>query len=190
MPIFKAPCTTGAKEWKRVVESLPDFKSIFEAGAQLHFFSCVVGYGNAGKKFVKAIAPLLFNSDNSKVEAAMNFGLGDWSMPEGMGFWDYQSSEQLDRDNARYPVDRKDRDMMQKGRIRLMQKIGGKWESGVIGNIDFMLGYLDSFTLEKNQNLVSEEGIREDAQSIELLKALRFPLRVRIPGTAATVEIQ
>ena len=97
----------------------------FASDAQLHLFSCIVGLGWAGKRFTYNLAGILFSGENSRVEAAMNFGLGDWSMPAGMGFWDYLSVDQLNRDNSKYPVDRNDRELMQKGQIRFVTKNAG-----------------------------------------------------------------
>jgi hypothetical protein len=114
-PLFKQPCTVGLEAWKEKVAKFAAIKTAFTADAQLHLLSCVVGLGNRGEAYTKGLAALLFTGDQALVRTSLNFGLGDWSMPEGMGFWDYLNDAQLEHDNQGYPVNRRDRDMMQKG---------------------------------------------------------------------------
>jgi hypothetical protein len=189
LPIYHAPCTTGVKDWRRVADKMRDLKSAFASDAQIHFFSCVVGFGRAGEKLVSSIAPLLLSGEHSKLEAAMNFGLGDWSIPEGMGFWDFLNNDQLERDNKKYPVDRKDREMMQKGSIRMAESIGGKFRTGILHDLDFMFGGVDHYSLQKISEDKSRTKEIETISRVELLENIRFPLRARIPGTETYVEI-
>jgi len=150
-----------------------------------------VGYGLSGSRFVSSVAKLLFSGEHARVEASLNFGLGDWSMPEGMGFWDFKSFKQIDRDNSRYPVDKNDREMMQKGGIRVAEFSGGKWNRGVLKGLDFMYGHKDTYSLESSHNFIADD-MTPEAESItrlEMLKSIRFPLRIRIPGTNAYVEV-
>lgn len=166
-------CLTGIKEWELVVGRNTEFKSIFNNDAQVHMFSCLVGLGTIGDKFTKGLAKLLFTSGTQQVQTSIKLGLGDWSMPEGMGFWGYENDAQLERDNANYPVNRRDRDMMQKGDIRVAQvSVDGTIKSGLIKNEQFMLGTHDF--RDVNFSIVSSRGHT---------KSLGFPKSVKIPGT-------
>jgi len=185
---FLAPCTTGYKQWKEVVERNPGITSVFAPNAELHMFSCIVGLGCAGKRFTINLAELLFSEKNGKVETSMEFGLGDWSMPEGMGFWDYQNDDQLKHDNAKYPIDREDRELMQKGDIRVAMNTHGQITQGIVSNLDFMLGTEDD--LSPSMALVgeAEEAPRLTHAEWTMLKTKGLDLR--IPGTKAKVHIQ
>ncbi|MDB5037240.1 MAG: hypothetical protein JWQ35_768 [Bacteriovoracaceae bacterium] len=190
LPFVPAPCTSGVKAWRKVVAKLPTLKDAFTSDAQLHFFSCTVGYGLAGSKFVSQLAALLFSGEKSKVEAAMNFGLGDWSMPEGMGFWDFKSLGQLHRDNQNYVKNKQDREMMQKGGIRMAEYSNGEWKKGILRGMDFMVGTLDMNSFDGNKNLLMADEMETDSISrMELLKNVKFPLRVHIPGTDAYFNV-
>ena len=52
-------CSTGLPEWRSEVPQFPDFKAAFTADTQIHFLSCSVGLGEAGKEFTEGIAELL-----------------------------------------------------------------------------------------------------------------------------------
>jgi hypothetical protein len=184
---FSAPCTTSTKQWTTILKKNPAIKNAFASDAQLHLFSCVVGLGLSGKRFTTNLAEALFSGEGSKVEASMNFGLGDWSMPEGMGFWDYLTDAQLDADNQKYPVDRKDRDMMQKGQVRVAMKAKTKWVNGIVENLDFMLGTKDSLDV-RVQNLFEIPEQELTREEYEAIKA--NGLQVRIPGTNSKVQVQ
>lgn len=183
---FMTPCTTGTSEFGRIRKKHAKLASIFSADAQIHFFSCVVGLGWAGKRFVYAVASQLLSGENSKVQAAMNFGLGDWSMPEGMGFWDYQNSEQLERDNRRYPVDRKDRDIMQKGSVRMAIRQQSEWKVGIVSGLDFMLGTKDDLRLIE-QGIFDAEDVVDAGSEQQFVHTKNFS--VRIPGTHVRVPV-
>lgn len=133
-------CTTGADDWKEIVARVPAIRGVFADDAVIHFQSCVVGLGEAGRQFATDVASLLLPGDKGSLQASVDFGLGDWSMPEGMGFWDYQNDRQLARDNRVYPVDRKDREIMQMGTIRVARKSGGTWSTALVGGQQFMSG--------------------------------------------------
>lgn len=184
---FMAPCTTGASGWSKVLKRNPGVKAAFASDAQLHLFSCIVGLGWAGKRFTANLAEALFTGDGAKVEAAMNFGLGDWSMPEGMGFWDYLNDEQLKRDNAKYPINRSDREMMQKGQIRIAQKNKNDWNVGIVENLDFMLAEKDN--LDVNTRAIFDIP-EEVASQAEYEAAKANGMNLRIPGTKAYVKVK
>ncbi len=133
-------CMTGAADWKEVVNRVPGIRGVFADDAVIHFQSCVVGLGEAGRQFTTAVAGLLLGGEKATVQTSVDFGLGDWSMPEGMGFWDYQNDPQLARDNRIYPADHKDREIMQKGTIRVAMRTGGTWETALVGGQQFMSG--------------------------------------------------
>jgi len=132
-------CITGAPEWREVAGRIPNIKSYFADDAQIHFESCLVGLGPVGEEFTKTVGELLLSGSKANVQTSLNFGLGDWSMPEGMGFWGYLNDAQLEHDNQIYPVDRQDREIRQKGTIRLASHVNGAWETTLVGNQDFML---------------------------------------------------
>jgi len=193
---FAAPCTTGASEWEKILKKHPEVKTSFADDAQLHLLSCLVGLGWAGSKFTAKLGELLFVGENAKVQAALDFGLGDWSMPEGMGFWDYQDYKQFSRDNKNYPVNRSDREMMQKGEIRLAIKKNNEWKLGVVSDLDFMLVHKDSLDLPAENRLfstASTDAIEEADQPLsaaELQNLKGQSLNFRIPGAAAQIRIE
>ncbi len=174
-------CTTGLSGWKNVVAKLPGLQAVFSDKAVIHFVSCVVGLGRAGDNFTKGIAELVLGQTHGSVETSTAFGLGDWSMPEGMGFWDYQTDAQLERDNSIYPVNRKDREIMQKGTIRVAQKTGSAWGTSLFANVDFMF-VGETPTARGVSALIAPEAFAPD------LSVEEAPLRVRVPGTQSYVE--
>lgn len=131
-------CTTGASDWRKVAVRVPGLRGAFAADAVIHFQSCVVGLGDAGRRFAEEVGGLLLDGENASVQTSVDFGLGDWSMPEGMGFWDYQDDRQLARDNRVYSADRRDREIMQAGTIRVARRSGGEWTTSLIGGQNFM----------------------------------------------------
>lgn len=167
------PCTTGLKEWQQGVQKNLSIKTALAADIRIHFLSCVVGLGRLGDEFTKGIAALLVTG-NGHVTTSMNFGLGDWSMPEGMGFWDYQNDQQLDRDNSVYPVNRRDADIAQLGSIRLANT--GSASSVLASQRVMPLGF-DSLV----PGVQSESLLTAESQSL--------PASVRIPGTKARVQL-
>lgn len=137
-PAIHEGCTTGLAEWQAAVAKTPAFKNVFADNAQIHFLSCVVGLGTAGSNFTKGMAALLLPTSAGRVETSVNFGLGDWSMDEGMGFWDYQTDAQVEHDNSIYGVDRKDREIAQKGTVRMSTYTKNQWDSTLLTNRDFL----------------------------------------------------
>ena len=117
-------CVTDAPAWREVVARVPGVQGLFSDNAVVRFESCLVGLGPAGEDFGKSLARLLLTGKDARVESSVNLGLADWSMPEGMGFWDYQDEYQLQRDAEKYDRTRKDRDVMQKGTIRVTSGAG------------------------------------------------------------------
>jgi hypothetical protein len=175
---YSMPCTTGLKEWQAGVQKYPIFKTVLATDAQVHFLSCVVGLGTMGDAFTKGMATLLLPSGKGHVETSMNFGLGDWSMPAGMGFWDYISDAQLEHDNALYPVDHKDAELAQPGTIRIATLVGSTWATSLLSNQSVMPLSFD--------NLSAGTFV----QSPEFVRTTELPFSVRIPGTNVHVEIQ
>lgn len=176
-----ASCTTGLDEWKGVIGKNADFKKVLANDAQIHFLSCVVGLGKAGQQFTEGIASLLFGANSAAhVEASMDFGLGDWSMPEGMGFWDLKSDDQVNHDNQVYAKDKQDREIMQKGTVRVVSAKGSKWGSSLMSNQDFMhVGF--------------ETSLPTDLMPVNDRAFLGYgemPTSVRIPGTATRVPLR
>lgn len=131
-------CTTGAREWEEVAARVPGLQAVFADDAQVHFQSCIVGMGPVGDRFTKTVARLLLTGAKANVQTSLDFGLGDWSMPEGMGFWNYQDDAQLARDGRLYDADHQDREVMQKGSIRVASRANGSWTTVVVSGQDFM----------------------------------------------------
>lgn len=171
-------CLTGADEWKEIVAKVPAIKDAFSSDAQVHMHSCLVGSGPLGDEYTQTLANLLFSRKAKQmVQTSIKFGLGDWSMPEGMGFWDYESDEQLDRDNSRYPTHRRDSEMAQRGDIRVAVVSSGKVNSGLMKNQDFLL-------MEKD-----ERGVSRRAPELRM-KSASIPATVRIPGTNVRIKVK
>lgn len=137
--------------------------------------SCIVGLGKMGKIFTEGMANLLLKGEQGRIETSTNYGLGDWSMPEGMGFWDYMNDEQLERDNANYPVNKQDREEMQKGVVRVAQKSRA---SKMIGDQDFM-------TLEFRA--MPKGPIMEEPKVF--FSTMNSATSIRIPGTKARLPV-
>ena len=181
-------CTTGLPEWKQQIAKNSRFTSAFEPDAQLHFLSCVVGLGARGEAFTSGVAQAILGSaSHGWVETSINFGLGDWSMPEGMGFWDLQSNAQVDRDNANYSKDHEDREIKQSGSIRIATGTGSGWKTGVVANRDFMLTGFEATV--PTWNLESEFTALERASDHSPRVEFGTSTRVRIPGTTVTVQL-
>ena len=170
-------CVSGLKEWQEM-GAKHKIQSLFTTDAQIHFMSCIVGLGRMGDEFTKGIAQLILSGDQGRVQSSLMFGLGDWSMSEGMGFWDYQNDAQLEHDNAIYPKDRTDREMMQKGSVRTAGILNGAIASGVMTSRDFM------FPDGRDPGTLSTQRTSMD---LEMLSPL--PESVRIPGTNVRVQI-
>ena len=131
-------CATGAGDWRRVASRIKGINSVFAPGAQIHFDSCLTGLGKAGEGFVKAVAEALFPHGGGNVAASMDYGLTDWSMPKGMGFWDYQNDAQLSQFNRLYPRDRRDSEFAQAGSVRVASYQNGAWTTFVAGGLRVM----------------------------------------------------
>ena len=175
------PCTTGLREWNEVIAKHPRIRTLFTSDAQIHFLSCLVGLGTLGNAFTKGIAALLLTGEQGRVQTSMMYGLGDWSLPEGMGFWDYQNDAQLKRDNELYPIDRSDREQMQKGNMRIAGIVNGTVVSSVMKNRDFM------FSDGRDPGVLSPSEVEPDSQE---LRDEKMPDSIRIPGTRVRVKIK
>lgn len=166
-------CVTGLPQWKTVVGKNPEFKKALAKDVQIKFASCVVGLGKAGEVFTKGISDLLLPVDGQgRVETSVNFGLGDWSMPRGMGFWDYQTDAQLNHDNSIYGTHRNDSEIAQKGTIRFSQVQQGQWTTVLVGDQSEM-------SLE---HVATLHGPVLAEPSI-VMSRTSLPAKIRIPGT-------
>jgi hypothetical protein len=183
-PNIQTGCTTGLKEWQAGVAKTPHFKDVFADDAQIHFLSCVVGLGKMGEQFTQGIASLLLPKAGGRVETSMDFGLGDFSMPEGMGFWDYQSDAQIEHDNSIYVVDHKDREIAQKGTIRMATFTKNQWDTTLLSNRDFMVLSFESG--ETQGTPVAKESSLSSSESF----SASLPDRIRVPGTTSYVRVR
>ena len=181
-PNVKYPCVSGLDEWKQESQKFAGIQGFFTADAQIHLASCVVGLGSVGEAFTQGLAQVLLTGATARVETSMAFGLGDWSMPEGMGFWDYQTDAQLDHDNQIYPVDHKDREIMQKGTVRAATLSNGAFVTGIIADQDFM--FLDGRASGK---LVFDSG-QDRPFDFFVLPADQLSDTIRIPGTQVRLK--
>ncbi len=188
MPAGHYPCVTGAAEWKEIVAKIPNLKSYFTDDAVINFESCTVGLGSVGDAFTKTVAALVLGGSHSMVKSLTNFGLGDWSFGEGMGFWDYIDDAQLARDNASYPVHRSDREISQSGTIRVTFLKNGAWVSNLVADQKFMqIGYPTSVErIFSNKPRIVPE--KRPAYSGPLNRIVA-PYSILIPGTGG-VRVQ
>ena len=180
-------CTTGAPEWTQVVPRVPGLRGFFADDAQIHFQSCVVGLGPVGDRFTKTVAALLLAGKDAGVQTALSFGLGDWSMPEGMGFWDYVDDAQLARDARLYDADRNDREVRQNGSIRVAVNSNGDWTTTVVGGQAFMTAGAGRLSASGSfgSGRVSMFGASEAEDDAETESVKTAPSSVRVPGTDA-----
>jgi len=177
-PNLAIGCTTGLEEWREALAKTPEFKNIFAPDAQIHFLSCVVGLGTVGEAFTQGIAALLLSHPAGRVETSVNFGLGDWSMPAGMGFWDYIDDEQLKRDGALYSKNRNDSEIAQKGTIRVAV-YSGDWRTSLYADRPFM-----SIRFQPTIEGFEVREVRTPYSAVET------PSRIRVPGTNAFVTVE
>ena len=176
-PSFTMGCTTALKHWQQGVTTQPAFKDALADNVHIHFLSCVVGLGSVGDRFTRGVGAAVINGAMGKVEASTYFGLGDWSMPEGMGFWDMQTESQLNHDNEIYVKNRKDREIMQKGTVRISSKGPSGWASSLFASRDFMSLGFEAFE--------SGVPVREQIEPV----TRPMPTRVRVPGTGVYVTV-
>lgn len=173
-------CLTGLKEWTAMVAKVPAVKTVFADDAQVHMLSCIVGMGLLGDAYTTGLASLLFaNQKDQQVQTSIKFGLGDWSMPEGMGFWGFESDAQLDHDNEIYPVHKRDSEIMQHGSIRVAQVSDDKVKSGLMEQQDYI--YL---THDTRPVIFGKEPKVSDKMVMPL------PASVRVPGTNVHLKLK
>lgn len=174
-------CINGYKEWEEIILKHPEIKEVFAPEAQIHLLSCVAGLGRSGEYLSKQLTSLLFkNNPGALVQSSFQFGLGDWSMPEGMGFWDYLNDQQIEDDESRYPAEKTDRNFRQKGDIRVSQMgDNAQIRTGIIKQVDFMLLSMD----QRSYSLYTEPLFKENDYRREAPKYLR------IPGTSVVVKV-
>jgi hypothetical protein len=188
-----AECTSGVPEWQAALAGAhADVKSVLADDLQVHFLSCVVGLGSVGEQYTVGMATLLAGTAG-RVSTSMNFGLGDWSMPDGMGFWDYQTDEQLDHDNGIYPVNKRDADIAQLGSVRMVTAVGTTMKSGIVPNLKVMpLTFEARMPNMVTSNKATLSHLDSFGNPVEFFEQLPMPLpaRIHIPGTAYTVRIK
>jgi hypothetical protein len=179
-PNIEMGCTTGLKEWREAMAANPGFKAALADDIQIHFLSCVVGLGKVGETFTQGMAELLLPTAAARLETSVNFGLGDWSMDKGMGFWDFITEDQVKRDGDLYQAHRRDSEIAQKGTMRIAN-YAGAWKTGLVTGRDVMaIGFETAF---KGTLL---------AAPIEL-EAPTYgpaPARIRVPGTNSFVDVR
>lgn len=117
------PCVQGSEAWSALwrEQGLPreisqDFGIILD--------SCTVGLGRAGESFATGIARGVLG-ENGYLQSLLSYGLADHSLPEGVGFWDFENGENLSRDNLLYATSRRGRDIAQPGSVRVTRKQRG-----------------------------------------------------------------
>jgi len=101
-------------------------------------------------------------------------------MPQGMGFWDYQTDQQLQQDNQNYVNNRQDSQIAQKGVVRIAAQDGKQWKTSLWADQNFM-NLNGPSVLTGTQIYEVQTQIFSD----------RTPASVRIPGTSVytTVEV-
>jgi hypothetical protein len=181
-------CITGLTEWKRAVAKNEEFKSVLSDSLQMHFLSCVVGLGKAGEEFTSGLADLLIKPKSAgRVETSVNFGLGDWSMPEGMGFWDYVNDEQINHDNEVYVTNHRDSEIAQKGTVRMVNNSERGLVSTLLTDRSYMaLGFESQVRGTAIPEALFELQNLKDAPTATPAR----PVRVRIPGTGTYVNVR
>src|SRR5262249_36272586 len=121
----------------------------------------------------------LFSGRAGAVVTSENFGLGDWSLPGGMGFWGYQNDAQIDRDDALYTQDKKDAEIMQTCTIRVGTANGTSAFTG--------------FTIQGVTNGFSSKGLTPVPATSADASFDRFrlphPALARLPGTAVYLDL-
>ncbi len=170
-------CIVGAPEWKIIVQRHPELKKVFEAHSEINLLGSTIGLGRAGEVLNGTIASLLLNDRQAVVKSTVNFSLGDWSMPEGMGFWDYLSDPQLSKYSTTYPVLKKDREVAQKGTVRVTTFLKGQPFDKLVPDQTF-LQFGQGIGRGPHPDVVQLPGFKE--RDTDPLPA---PAEVRIPGT-------
>jgi hypothetical protein len=174
-------CVTGVPEWQEVVSRNPGVATMFTDDAQIHFESCLVGLGPVGEAFTTAIGALLLKGAHVMVKTSTNFGLGDWSMPQGMGFWDYFTDDQLDHDNEIYSANKKDSEIMKKGVIRAATLVAGKWTSNLVADQDYMLVGFEKPGFSNMGRVIKDIHT-------PMIETINLPNSVHLPGTNVKVQ--
>ena len=178
---FPQPCVSGSKEWATSSKKVAGFLDAFAPAAEMHFISCIVGLGKTGDAFTKSVAKSLFSARGGKVMTSLYFGLGDYSLPEGMGFWDYVTDAQLDRDNAIYVKNKTDRDIALKGSLRIANAIGAQSSSSVFDQLMFV-------NTDRPFNGAGVELFSDSVENFSTVDASMMPAKLRIPGTQAFIN--
>jgi hypothetical protein len=176
------PCVAGYHELSTVLKRNAAFVKGLSANAQVTLISCIVGLGAAGDWFTKNLAKDLFpTAPLGRLVTSLYYGLGDWSLPEGMSFWDYQNDAQLKHDMGIYPVNRSDREIMQPGSIRIGTPSGGVTVTSVVDGVEFV-------KVDERLDTRSFRHVRPGHEPEARTRA-RLPSRVRIPGTGAFLDL-
>lgn len=178
-PMFVG-CATKLSDFANVMKNFPNTPSRFESNAVIHILACIVGLDKAGQAFTEGLSKLFFPQGGGRIEAGTNFGLGDWSMAEGMGFWDFQTDAQLKHDMSLYPTVKKDRDFMQKGIVRASQGVNAqKVETVLLNDVLFM----STLAATTSEMMTRENPLTENSSLFDATKPILEPRWIHIPGT-------
>jgi hypothetical protein len=172
-------CISGAKVWQQVITRL-EVPPMFTDNGEINFLGCAVGLGLAGKHFLATVGKLLLTGNQAMARAPIKLGLGDWSMDEGLGFWDYENDEQLNRDNAISMAKKRDREIMQMGPVRVTFPSSKSWSSISVTKLDFL-----RFLLPENSVVSSTTPEEENF----LPTPRQLPQRIQIPKTLIFADL-
>ncbi len=176
-------CVTDLADWRALAEIHTDFTQALAPDLQVHFLSCVVGLGNSGDNFAKGIAQILISGPKGRVSASVNYGLSDWSMSAGLGFWDFQTDEQLNKDNDAYPINKRDADMAQLGSVRIAVGSRANVQTGIVDNLKFMgLGFDPTLPIFRASQLSAESDLLFQHDSVSI------PDQITLPGTSFSIK--
>jgi hypothetical protein len=125
-------CASDTIDWQHELDQVPELRHVFVKDAQIHVLACVVGRGVAGEIFSRELARQLFGDSSGSILTSFKFGLGDWSMPLGMGFWDIISSQQAQQDLDTMAQQHEVASVAQKGPIRAVKYDGSTWSTTIL----------------------------------------------------------
>jgi hypothetical protein len=135
---MQMPCSSYLEDWQSIAAKVPEFGAAFAPEAQLHIMACVSGMGESGESFTRGLADLLFRQSGGSVMTSIKFGIGDWSTPRGMAFWDYDSFEQYYHDANLVHDNHQVSSIAQTGTIRVARYSGGQLSTMLLEDRDIM----------------------------------------------------
>ena len=132
-------CGSTAVDFKKTASRLTVVQAVFSERARIRILGCNVGRGSVGTLFVSEVAKaLLIPGTDASVTAIRHYGLIDWSIPEGEGFWDVIGESQASRDEQTYPKDEMDSRYMKRGSIAVARFRAGKWRVAVTSDLSIL----------------------------------------------------